>query len=94
MKSPSSENSTIDSKRSAIAASVMPRIEQLRWMLSRPLNSGWKPAPNSSREATRPCTSTCPVVGAVIPVRSLSRVLLPAPFSPMMPTVEPCGMSR
>src|SRR4051794_28263173 len=72
----------------------MPRIEQFRWMLSRPENSGWKPAPSSSSDDTRPWTSTSPDVGRVMPARSLSNVDLPAPFSPMMPTVLPCGMSR
>jgi hypothetical protein len=56
-------------------------------MLSRPENSGWKPAPSSSSDDTRPCTRTSPVVGSVMPVRSFSSVDLPAPFSPMMPTV-------
>ncbi len=94
MNSPSSLNSTILGKRSAISASLMPRIEQLRWMLSRPENSGWKPAPSSSSEATRPCTASSPSVGRVMPVSSLSSEDLPAPFSPMIPTVEPCGTSR
>ena len=32
----------------------MPRIAPLRKMFSRPVSSGWKPVPTSSRLATRP----------------------------------------
>ncbi len=45
--------------------------------------------PSSSRAATRPCMQTLPVVGWVVPVISLSRVLLPAPLMPIMPTASP-----
>ena len=81
-------------KRSSVSSSVIPRIEQLRRMFSRPENSGWNPAPSSSSDAMRPFVSTSPTVGRVMPVSSFSRVLLPAPFSPMIPTVAPWGMSR
>ena len=32
-------------------------------MFSRPVRSGWKPVPNSSRPATRPCVESVPLVG-------------------------------
>ena len=61
----------------------------LRKIFSRPVSSGWKPVPTSSRLATRPWMSIVPVVGPVIRVRSLSSVLLPAPLRPMIPTTSP-----
>ena len=45
--------------------------------------------PSSSNAATRPCICTEPVVGWVVPVISLSKVLLPAPLTPRMPTDSP-----
>ena len=38
----------------------MPRIAPFRKMFSRPVSSGWKPVPTSSRLATRPHSSTRP----------------------------------
>src|SRR5262245_43648891 len=38
---------------------------------------------------SRPYSRTSPSVGAVISDRTLSSVLLPAPFGPMMPTASP-----
>ena len=58
-------------------------------MFSRPEISGWKPAPSSISAATRPRTSTVPAVGRVIPVTSLSSVLLPEPLRPITPTLDP-----
>ncbi len=46
----------------------------------RPLKSGWKPMPSSSRAETLPATVKVPSVGRVVPTISLSRVDLPAPF--------------
>ena len=40
-----------------ISARRMPRIAPLRKMFSRPVSSGWKPVPTSSRLPTRPLTS-------------------------------------
>jgi hypothetical protein len=94
MKSPSSLNSTIFGKRSAISSSLIPSTEQFRRTFSRPVNSGWKPAPSSRRDETRPSTRTVPAVGREMPVRSFRSVDLPAPFSPMMPTVLPRRTSR
>src|SRR5579862_2145897 len=58
---------------------------------SRPEISGWKPAPSSMSADTRPSTRTVPDVGLVMPAMSLSAVLLPEPFRPMTPNVEPLG---
>ncbi len=55
-------------------------------MFSRPVSSGWKPVPTSSSEPTRPRTVTVPSVGSVTRERILSRVLLPAPLRPTMPS--------
>jgi hypothetical protein len=41
-----------------------------------------------------PPASTVPVVGRVVPAIILSRVLLPAPLMPMMPTASPGAMSK
>ena len=65
-----------------------------RRMFSRPVNSGWKPMPSSSSEATLPRTVTAPAVGEVTPESSLSRVLLPAPFSPTIPRLSPWRSSK
>ena len=56
---------------------------------SRPLISGWKPAPSSMRAEMRPSTvEACPRVGWVMPAMSFSSVDLPEPFSPMTPKVR------
>ncbi len=58
-------------------------------MFSRPVSSGWKPVPTSSREPTRPWISAVPLVGSVMRESILSSVLLPAPLRPIMPTTSP-----
>src|SRR6204780_4054382 len=58
-------------------------------MFSRPVRSCWKPAPNSSRPASLPRTATSPCVGCNTPQMHLSRVDLPEPLRPRMPTVSP-----
>src|SRR4051812_43205285 len=63
-------------------------------MLSRPLSSGWKPAPSSRSAATRPCTVTRPWVGVSKRVASLSRVLLPEPLAPMTPRASPGATAK
>ena len=63
-------------------------------MFSRPVNSGWKPVPTSSRLPTRPFSSTRPFVGSVIRDRIFSSVLLPAPLRPMIPTTSPGCTSK
>src|SRR5574341_1929918 len=63
-------------------------------MFSRPLSSGSNPVPTSISEPTRPWISARPLVGSTIRERILSKVLFPAPFRPMMPTICPCGISK
>ena len=58
-------------------------------MFSRPVRSCWKPAPSSRRPASLPRTATSPVVGWSTPQMHLSRVDLPEPLRPRMPTVSP-----
>ena len=59
-------------------------------MFSRPVSSGWKPVPTSSRLATRPV-----IVDAArgrlgdAATGSSAASLLPAPLRPMMPTTSP-----
>ena len=91
MKSPSSAKSTISSNRRSTSRRDMPSITPLMNTFSRPLISGWKPAPSSMRAETRPRTSTWPRVGRVMPAISFSRVLFPEPLRPMMPQVAPAS---
>src|SRR5271169_3221235 len=58
-------------------------------MFSRPVRSCWKPAPSSSRPASLPRTATSPSAGCSTPQMHLSRVDLPEPLRPRMPTVSP-----
>ena len=58
---------------------------------SRPEISGWNPAPSSMSAEMRPSTTRLPVVGLVMPATSFSIVLLPEPFRPTMPKVDPRG---
>src|SRR5687768_6879941 len=88
------ENSTMASNFRWISAFVMPRIAPFRNTFSRPVSSGWKPVPTSSRLPTRPCSSTLPVVGTVIRERIFNSVLLPAPFWPTSPTTSPASMLK
>ena len=72
----------------------MPRMAPLRKMFSRPVSSGWKPVPTSSRLATRPRSVTRPFVGSVMRLNIFSKVLLPAPLRPMTPRTSPCSTSK
>src|ERR1700722_14798796 len=58
-------------------------------MFSRPVRSCWKPAPSSKSPASLPRTATSPEVGCSTPQMHLSRVDLPEPLRPRMPTVSP-----
>ena len=89
MKSSSSANATISSKRSRMYARFSPRIEPFRKTFSRPVKSGWKPAPSSSSVPIRPPTSTRPSVGLMIPAMIRSSVLLPEPFRPTSASEPP-----
>lgn len=91
---PHPENSTISSKRRVISWRRIPSNVPLRNTFSRPVNSGWNPVPTSSRLPTRPARSARPRVGAVIRVRIFSRVDLPAPLRPMMPSAVPGATSK
>ena len=63
-------------------------------MFSRPVSSGWKPVPTSSRLPTRPRMTACPAVGVVIRVRSFRSVDFPAPLRPMTPRTSPCSTEK
>jgi hypothetical protein len=63
-------------------------------MFSRPVKSGWNPAPSSSSEPTEPATSSVPVVGLKMPAISRRKVVLPEPFRPTNPTDSPGWISR
>ena len=67
----------------------MPRIAPFRYTFSRPVRSGLKPVPTSKSEPNLPRISMRPLVGSVMRERILSRVLLPAPLAPTMPTNSP-----
>jgi hypothetical protein len=58
-------------------------------MFSRPVISGWKPAPSSISAAMRPFTETFPCVGLRMPEMSFSSVDLPEPLRPMIPNASP-----
>ena len=58
-----SANSMIWSIKESVSRRVKPRIVALSRMFSRPVSSGWKPAPTSSRADTEPLTLTSPDVG-------------------------------
>ncbi len=61
----------------------------MKKMFSRPDSSGSNPVPSSMIGATRPRTTASPAEGVRIPAATRSRVDLPAPFAPMMPSVSP-----
>ncbi len=63
-------------------------------MFSRPVKSGWKPAPSSSSEPTEPATASLPLVGLKMPASRRRRVVLPEPFRPMMPIDSPGSISN
>ena len=84
----------MSSKRAVISFFDSPRMAPLRKTFSRPLSSGWNPAPSSSSAEMRPSTVTPPFSGTRIPARHLSSVLLPEPFDPMTPNVDPVGTSK
>src|SRR6266540_4111236 len=89
MNSSSPANATISSSCSRMYVRFSPRIDPLRKTFSRPVKSGWNPAPSSSSVPMRPPTSAVPDVGWMIPERIRSSVLLPEPFRPTSPTALP-----
>jgi hypothetical protein len=80
--------------RAATFSREKPSSRALRKMLRRPLRSGSNPTPRPRKEATSPATVTVPEVGRVTPERIRSRVLLPAPLRPMMPSDSPTGIEK
>lgn len=89
-----SAKSTISSKRSSISFSDMPCNEPTRYTFSRPVRLSLNPARSSRRGATLPCTLTLPSSGRRTPAIILSRVDLPVPFLPTMPTQSPLATSN
>ena len=89
MNSSRPAKATISSNCSRMYVFFRPRIEPLRKTFSRPVKSGWKPAPSSSSEATLPPTSALPDVGLMIPESRRSSVVLPEPLRPTSPTALP-----
>ena len=71
-----------------ISARDIPRIAPLRKMFSRPVSSGWKPV-HFKQAANSSVDSNETGAGAVMRDMILSRVLLPAPFLPIMPRMSP-----
>ncbi len=82
-------------RTSAMRASTYPSGKPSRAAVStafwRPVRSGLKPVPSSSRERTVPSTAAVPAVGDRVRLRILSSVDLPAPFGPMTPTHSALG---
>ena len=75
--------------RRSTSADDRPSSGPFRRTFSRPVSSGLKPAPSSSRAATRPRTTRSPRLGCSTPQTSCSSVDLPAPLRPTMPTTSP-----
>ncbi len=94
MKRSSSLKATIASKRRLMSRRPRPSSEPFKYTFSRPVRSGWKPAPSSSSAATRPLTSTRPADGSTIRATSLRAVLFPVPFGPTSPTAVPGATSN
>ncbi len=94
MNCSSSAKATMLSIRREISVRVMPWIEAFSSTFSRPVKSGWKPAPSSSSETTRPLVSTVPRSAGRIPAITVSSVLLPAPLAPTTPSAVPGTTSR
>lgn len=66
----------------------------MRKMFSRPVRSGWKPAPSSNRALTRPFIRIRPLFGRNIRAISFRMVLLPLPLRPTMPKHCPGSTSK
>ena len=79
----------ISSRRDRTSRLVIPRIAPFRYVFSIPVSSPWNPVPTSSSEPTRPRVRQTPSVGVVMPLMTLSSVLLPAPLEPMIPSAVP-----
>ena len=93
MNSLSPEKSTISSKILSVSLRRNPRIDAFMYTFSRPVRSGWNPAPNSSSAEMRPSVVMRPLVGRWMPAMRRSRLDLPDPLWPTSPYMEPCGIS-
>ena len=82
-------NATMSSYFSSTSSLDIPRIAAFRYTFSRPLRSGWNPAPTSIRPAMRPRVSTCPSSGRRTPEMSFNIVDLPEPLKPRSATDSP-----
>ena len=89
IKIPSSAKSIIIGSFSSTSSFVIPNNNPFIAIFCRPVNSGLKPVPNSSRPVIRPLTWISPSSGNKIPVIILSNVDLPAPLGPTIPNVSP-----
>ena len=94
MNASSSANATMSSKTRSVSLRERPRNEALRYTFSRPVRSGWNPAPSSRRGASRPRYRMVPAVGRRIPAMHFSSVVFPDPFGPIKPIEDPCAMSN
>src|SRR5829696_5387912 len=94
MKGSSSAKATMSSKRRSTSTRDNPRIEPLRYTFSRPVSSGWNPAPSSRRAAMRPTVRSRPLVGRRMPAMHFRSVDLPEPLWPSRPTVSPTATSK
>ena len=95
MNSSSSEKSTMASKTLSTSRLDMPeqRAVQVDVLPARSGPAGSR-RPSSSRPASLPRTATSPEVGWSTPQMHLSRVDLPEPLRPRMPTVSPSRTVR
>ena len=84
-KRPSCAKASIAGIAASVSLRVSPSSEPLRYAFSRPVKSGWKPAPSSSSAEMRPSTSIVPDVGFAVPAMSLRSVDFPDPFAPTTP---------
>jgi hypothetical protein len=94
MNWPMPAKSTMSSKRAKSSFCLSPKIAPFKNTFSRPDNSGWNPAPNSSSADIFPVVVTEPLSGRRILARHLSIVDFPEPFSPISPVVDPSKTSK
>src|SRR5918996_3383840 len=94
MNSSSSAKATISSKYRSVSWRDSPRIEAFRYTFSRPVSSGWTPAPSSRSAAIRPWVTTRPSVGRRMPPMTFRSVVFPDPLAPTSPQVFPSGTSN
>src|SRR6266852_9041607 len=88
-----SAKATISSNFRSISRLLIPKIDPLKYVFSRPESSGWNPVPTSSKLRTRPRISAQPSVGRVMRDNIFSSVVFPAPFRPISPSTSPSRTS-